>query len=76
MRVTVTPTTPLTPGGRVAGVSVGTTKKGRTKFRTAWEGRYVGIRPSEWTGEPMHVFEDGTIGSTPQGTFAFPVSQF
>jgi len=76
VKITVTPTTPLIPGTRVAGVSVGTTKKGREKFRTAWEGVYVGAMPSEWTGEMMHVFRNGTIGTTPQGMFGFPVSQF
>jgi hypothetical protein len=62
-------------GAQVTGVSSGTNEDGQP-YRTVWSGKYEGIHESEWTGEPVHYFTGGIIGSTPQGCFAIPVSQF
>lgn len=37
-------------------------------------GYYRGIRPSEWTGEPVHFIENGFIGDTPQTCFTILVA--
>lgn len=39
-------------------------------------GIYRGVRASDWTGEPVHFFEDGEINGVPQRCFATPVAQF
>lgn len=62
--------TPPVVGDFVGGVSEG------PGWRTVWSGVYQGVRPSEHTGEPVHLFADGTIGLIPQRTFALPVEQF
>ena len=61
-------------GETVSGISEGIVN-GRA-YKGAWTGVYQGIRPSEWTGEPVHFFTDGIINVTPQGCFAIPVAQF
>jgi len=67
-------TSPAVVGSVVTGMSEGTTR--RRPYSTGWSGIYEGVRPSDWTGEPVHFFRDGIIGETPQRCFAFPVSQF
>lgn len=62
-------------GKAASGVSRGTTHGGRRTYETRWSGVYEGVRPSEWTGEPVHCFGAGIIGETPQGCFAIPVAQ-
>lgn len=68
----------LVVGAVVHGVS--STRVGRGKrariVKTEWSGIYRGERPSEWSGGPVHFFESGIIGTTPQRCFAFPVEQF
>lgn len=68
-------TSPAVIGSVAAGVSEETTASGRS-YSTEWSGVYEGVRPSEWTGEPVHSFRAGAIGETPQQRFAIPVSQF
>lgn len=38
-------------------------------------GTYMGIRKSEWDGEPVHFFMGGFIGTTPQPYHAFGADQ-
>jgi len=43
-------------------------------YGSDWGGIYRGIRPSEWTGEPVHFIENGFIGDTPQTCFTILVA--
>ena len=58
--------TPLVAGEFVRGRNV--------TYGTEWGGTYRGIRPSEWTDEPVHFIEDGYIGDTPQTCFTILVA--
>lgn len=54
---------------------VGEFVRGRnTTYGSDWGGTYRGIRASEWTGEPVHVIEDGYIRDTPQTVFTILVA--
>ena len=65
----------LTPGAPITGTTVNRRKNGTERVRGTWRGVYVGVEPSAWDGEPMHVFRDGDINGVPQGSFAFPVER-
>ena len=43
-------------------------------YRSTFSGVYVGIKPSEWDGEMMHMFTDGDINGIKQANFGFPVA--
>lgn len=53
-------------------VTIRQTIHGRESFSS---GTYQGVRPSEHTGKPVHVFTDGEINGIPQGIHAFPADQ-
>lgn len=61
------------PGERVRVITDGTA--GHGSWHAESEGTYQGVRPSEWTGEPMHMFTDGVINGVPQAIFGFPVAE-
>lgn len=57
-------------GERITGVSAG------PGYTARWSGVYLGVRPSEWDGQPVHFFADGEINGVPQSCHAIPVAQF
>lgn len=64
---------PLIPGAFITGTSVGRhPRTGRVAFRSTWDGVYVGVVPSEHTGEPVHLFRQGHINGVAQSSHAFP----
>lgn len=68
--------TPLVEGAVVHGISRTRVGRGRrTKVvTTTWSGIYRGVRASEWNGEPVHFFETGIMGVTPQRCFTISVA--
>lgn len=60
----------------VVGERVSGTSEGPDVGISHWRGVYQGVRPSEWDGEPVHVFTDGDINGTPQTCFTLPVDRF
>ena len=59
---------PPVPGQRVTGTSF---IEGRTRPPGTFSGTYMGVRPSEWTGEPVHFLINGDINGVKQDAFAF-----
>jgi len=47
-----------------------------TLRRTRFSGQYLGIKPSDWTGEPMHFFANLQMEGAPtQSLFGTPVQE-
>lgn len=64
-------TSPVAIGEIVTGVSRG------ELYDTLWSGVFRGVRDSEWDpGTRIYFFENGLMGTTPQGCFAIPITCF